>query len=966
MAKTQHWWHSKRLRWILIVAFVLYTLGGFLLVPWIAERVIVSQAEKRLGRTPAIEKVRFNPFTLAMTIEGFELADRPGTTLLSFDRLYANAQVSSLFRWAATLKELRVEHPYAGLRRFEDGKINVVEVWEDFKARSEPREEERSIPRALLHQIAVTQGELEIEDRVAPEGEKFWALGPAELSLHEISTIPDKEGDQEVTLGLPDGGSLQMAGQLVAEPFQISGSLVLENLELQNAWRAVSDKFELALTEGRLATRLEYAVQWADDGLHLQVDNAEIGLSGVHVAEDDSGTELLRVDSAVVSNLSAQWPEQVVAADSVVVDGAFAQAWLEPDGTPSWEAWVPHPTRQQVVETYQYLDERIDAQARLGRFELRNADAEFEDRTLDVPQRHEITQAALTLTDVSTAPEDRWGLDTTATLAGTATAAAKGNVGISPMSLEADVTLEGLELAQFQPYVEKLVPLELTSGSLATAGKVRLAPDPEASKVTFEGELSVADLDLSETVTGGRLVAWREMKSQGIQAGLAPISLAIESIDLYEAGLEIVVAQNGEINLIQFVEGLGETGSGAAETSGAAAGEYPPARIDKIELHDCYGRYTSSGTSTPFETQLVPINGTITDVATDNPAGAKLEIEAVAEEGGLIRVAGTVDPFDYQRLSVIELEIDDFMMPPVSPVLISMIGFPAETGRTSVDSSVEVHDQQLVSTNHLEVDNLTLGEKVPGEGRINLPIKLGLSLLKDKDGKITLDVPVEGDLGNPEFLLLRAVESAAFGMIGEVAKSPFKLLARLGGGSDDQQLDAIDFSAGSAELETAAQANLTTLARALEQKDQLLLEIQGTYSAQVDAAPPTTSEEEVTPEPDDETSEAAAPQQAPEPTVEPTVEPADVADVPADETTEEAMEVAPMPLSEAELTELGTARAEAIRTFLVDEQGVDPARITILPAAAAAAAEAEGEAEGEEVQSASDRVSSTLTVTVAD
>ena len=75
----------------------------------------------------------------------------PATLLLSWDRLYANAQASSLFRWAATLKELTIENPYVALRRFEDGAVNQLRydlmagsvVVEDGVARRERRDDEQ-------------------------------------------------------------------------------------------------------------------------------------------------------------------------------------------------------------------------------------------------------------------------------------------------------------------------------------------------------------------------------------------------------------------------------------------------------------------------------------------------------------------------------------------------------------------------------------------------------------------------------------------------------------------------------------------------------------------------------------------------------------------------------------------------------------------------------------------------------
>ena len=63
---------------------------------------------------------------------------------------YANAQLSSLFRWAVTLKELRIDNPFAALRRFEDGGVNVLELMDDIEQRTPPEEAVDARKRARL------------------------------------------------------------------------------------------------------------------------------------------------------------------------------------------------------------------------------------------------------------------------------------------------------------------------------------------------------------------------------------------------------------------------------------------------------------------------------------------------------------------------------------------------------------------------------------------------------------------------------------------------------------------------------------------------------------------------------------------------------------------------------------------------------------------------------------------------
>jgi len=941
MSKITEWFASWRLvswRTAVVVGVALYALIGFLVVPWIAEKVIVKTVDKRLGREVTVEKIRCNPFALSLTVEGFSLPDRPGSTVLSFDELYANAQASSLFRWAITLKELRVERPYTALRRFEDGEINILELMEDFEARSESSDEFGGLPRAVLYEIGVTDGVLELEDRARDEP-LVWRQEPLELLLNDISTIPEQEGDHEIALGLQAGGTIRTSGSVVVEPFVVSGSVSIDQIRLEKFWALAEEKFEFDVTSGVFATDLNYRATVEDDGLHVMVDEVEVRLTDLGVRTGDADTDFLKAGSVSLSGAMAQWPEQRVEADSLIVDDAFAFVWLEPDGTPSWDALIPEPTREELVEAYEYLEERVSIDASLGRFELRNASAAFEDRTFSAPARLEVSGADLTLTDISSQPGSEWGLEAGAAIGGEAQASAQGTFVAVPLTLDAEVGLEGLELSQFQAYVAKAAPLDLRAGVLTMAGKAHLSPSEDAPSITFAGELEVLGLDLNETVTDGKLLGWGDLKVGGIEAALAPTSLDVEQVDIHNAGLEIAVAEDGTINLLEFFKALGEgEGLTAGDEAGAESG-LPPAHIARLQLHDCYGRYTDATTVEPFERRIDSVNGTISGIATDTTAGAELEIDAAVDSGGLVRVEGEIDPFDYARLTDLAIDARDVTLSPMSPMSVKMIGFPIEGGRASLDLDYEITEQQLAATNHFEINGLELGDKVEGEGAVDLPVKLGVSLLKDANGRITLDLPINGDLSNPEFVMTSAVAAAAKEIVSEVAKSPFRVLGRLGGGSGDEDLEFVEFAAGSAVLEEHVTANLSTLANALEQRPELALEIEGSVDPEADAtglreaafASEIAGQGETAELEGIYTSrfsgaemEALRTQHtsgADEPTL----------DEVAYRRALEAQLVGSQPIDESQIQALAPVRAEAIRSFLVDEAGVDPSRVSILP-----------------------------------
>jgi hypothetical protein len=959
MNRAVDWLTSWRLlswRSAVVVVVALYAVIGFLVAPWVIKGQIEKRSIEILKRQATVEKIRCNPFTLSLTIEGFSLPDRPGSVLLSFDRLYANAQVSSLFRWAATLKELRIDNPYVALRRFEDGAVNVLEVMTDLPEKP-ASDDDIELPRVLLQHVQVVDARVDIEDRDRPEA-LLWKIGPDQVELHDISTIPEREGSHDIALLLPGGGRVTVQGKVVVDPLGFDGRFVVEDHQITRSWEAVAYLFDFDLIGGVIDLGLDYRVGLEEDGLHLVVDGADLRVTDVEFKAEQHEENLLQVDEITVMGGHVEWPEQNVTADDVVITGATAFGWLEPDGTPNWDVLVPKESQQRIIEAYKTLEERIHATAALGRFELRDAGAVFEDETMSPPVRFRIHDADLVITDITTAEGSTWPFEASVMLQEDAVGRVKGTVGVAPVDIELEVGLEGLDLAEFRNYVARFAPLDLRAGVLSAAGTAKAAKAKGAEVLTasYEGGFEIAALNLNETVTKGKLLGWGDLKASGITADLEPLGATVDAIEVSTAGLEITVAEDGTINLLEFFKALSEgDDEGASGTD--TGGGLPPVRISSFRLRDCYGLYTDHTVlGAPFELEIRPVDGTVSTISTTSASPAKLDIEAGITSGGFVRVGGELDLFDYTRFTDLAVDVRDVLLPALSPMAVKFIGHPITDGDVSLDLDYVIADNYLTASNRIEADDVLLGDKVEGQGLVNLPFKLGISLLKDKEGRITLDIPFEGSFDTPGFGIATAAGAASKEIFSELVKSPFKLLGKLGGGGD-QDLEYVEFPAGSAVLDERAAAKLDTLAAGLGERPTLALGIVGAWEPEGDAAALRVqafnaeliargvTREQLDTRVPIETLEDLYRSTIPEPTLE-TVRGQHTTPDPENPEGPGAMNkfeyrsalrealVAAQSVDPAAVEALAPARAEAINAYLVDSGGLDASRVSVLPVAA--------------------------------
>src|SRR5215510_5358766 len=176
---------------IWLVAIFAFFVILALAAPPLLKNKVAAELSTKLHRPISIEQIRFNPFTMSLTVRGFLMKERQGSaTAVSFDELYANLELRSLFRWAPVLKEIRLVKPYFNVVRNEDRTYNFTDLIDEFsKGPPEPKGPPTSTPRFALNNIQVLDGKIDFDDR--PEQTKH-SITAIKIGVPFISSIPSQ------------------------------------------------------------------------------------------------------------------------------------------------------------------------------------------------------------------------------------------------------------------------------------------------------------------------------------------------------------------------------------------------------------------------------------------------------------------------------------------------------------------------------------------------------------------------------------------------------------------------------------------------------------------------------------------------------------------------------------------------------------------------------------------------------
>ncbi len=277
---------------IAAAVIVFYTLTGFFLVPYLIGHFVPKMLSERLESDVSLQQVKINPYSLTMDAWEFRINEPSGTPITGFDRLHVNFQLSSLFRWALTFKDVILDNPSLNIVIDSEGNLNLARLSapESSTQAPAPDEEGKRPPRVLLYNIEINEGRIEVTDtrQTIPATVSFH---PLTIHLSDISTLPEREGDYALTATGGDGAILNWSGHVSLHPLRSQGELAFRHIPTETPWTFFRSMLNILPPEGELNLETRYLVDLGRDTTIAALDDLSvqvIGL-GLHLegAEDD-------------------------------------------------------------------------------------------------------------------------------------------------------------------------------------------------------------------------------------------------------------------------------------------------------------------------------------------------------------------------------------------------------------------------------------------------------------------------------------------------------------------------------------------------------------------------------------------------------------------------------------------------------------------------------------------------------
>ena len=399
----------------------------------------------------------------------------------------------------------------------------------------------------------------------------------------------------------------------------------------------------------------------------------------------------------------------------------------------------------------------------------------------------------------------------------------ESKIKIEPLDVSAKIKLNDTNLPKYFAYAKPFLEADLASGQLESSAEISYAKDIKA-----DAKVSIKDIRLNGKKTE-KLIAFKSLDLEKIS--FAKNDLAISGVSLNSPFIKAHLSKERKFNLSQIVkEDKNKAKTEAKPESKKAASKKDDElkfSVKNFSLKNGEVDFSDASLFMPFATTISKLNGKLTDIDKKRPSSG--EFQGVVGKNGFAQITAKLFPFELKQNTDIKLDFKDIDLTDITPYSGQFVGYKIKKGKLNLNLNYSVTDSKLNGSNFINFDSLTLGEKVDSKDAVNLPLSLAISILSDQNNQINIDLPVEGNLDDPDFKYGGVIWAAVKKLFADITLAPFRFLGNaLGLGSKD--LSSIDFLAGSSELISSEAPKIADFIKLTGSKPKMKLSITPTYS----------------------------------------------------------------------------------------------------------------------------------------
>ncbi|MBN2815230.1 MAG: DUF748 domain-containing protein [Campylobacterales bacterium] len=683
-----------------------------------------------------------------------------------------------------------------------------------------------------LQNIAFLFDDATVTPQVETKIDKF------NLHAQEITLLGEQPFSYTLDMHINDKGLCQSKGTVIHKELDIDSYINCQAMEIshynpyiKSAAKKALKRFDLQLQSAELNFNAATSLQAHNGEISALIHGGNVTVNNFHLNKASTRQRLANFSSFSfggidVNTTSKEVEVANIALNSLAVNlskGSNQKLNIEDLLVPKTQK-NPSKNKTRVKET------EAPYSVVLKHVSLNNGSLKFTDNSLEKTAVNSLKNIYFNAYNVESKKGSWIDYNLAMRINKAGKLATSGKLRHTPLKQEGKLSLDKLSLTALTPYIQEQAFVSVEDGKLSLNAQMQYEQKSSAPDLQVNGSLLLESLFVNDSLNNTQLLSLGDAKIHKYTLELNPQRLYVDEVDINSFYVDASIDENKTLNFSKLIKQSenNETESNTTTTETPSATEPFPYRVARVNVASGSAKFADYSIPIKFATHIHDLGGSI--YAISNAAGetSYVDIAGEVDKYASTRLKGSVDSANPKAYTDLDFNFKNLDLNSFSGYSASFAGHEIESGKLYLDLGYDIVNSELLGSNSVIIEQIKLGKERDDENVTVLPLGFVIGLLEDSEGIIDINMPVEGNLDEPDFKYGQVVLKAIGTLITKAVTSPFKFLgAALG--IDGEELEYVAFEPGSALITPPQREKLDQIESLMQKKPKIILGVAGEY-----------------------------------------------------------------------------------------------------------------------------------------
>ena len=466
----------------------------------------------------------------------------------------------------------------------------------------------------------------------------------------------------------------------------------------------------------------------------------------------------------------------------------------------------------------------------LKNFDLNNAKIIYRDNSLNKKTKNSLSKIYFHASNISLAKKSWLDYTLRMLVNEKGELESKGTLRHTPLKQKGTFSVKNLALKDITPYLQESSYISIEDGRVSLKGEEEYEVSSHKPDLRVRSRFELNSLFVNNARDASSLLSVNNLKTDSFTLELSPNRFYINELNVNSFYVNAFIDENKTLNFSKLVKENNETEELEDKKNESAPF---PVKILKVNVALGSAKFADNSIPIHFNTHIHDLNGVLYSLSNIENDTTYVDIVGEVDKYGSTLLKGSFDGSDPLAYTDLVFSFKNLDMHSLSGYSASFAGHEIDDGKLYLDLGYEILDSQLLGSNNIIIKKIVLGKEIEDENITVLPLGFVFGLLEDSDGIVDIEMPVEGDINNPDFKYGRVLFNTFTGLIAKAITSPFRFLGEVMG-FDAAAIEFVSFEPGRVIISPPEREKLDQVYKIMLKKPKISLSITGSYDEVLD------------------------------------------------------------------------------------------------------------------------------------